>query len=587
MTVTVDRPAIDSHPGSLEVRRSPVELFAAAIAFVLPIAAVGNLETGAWALRAAILLISASVGVPILLSETRGPRPLAARAAVAFLIFGTASAVVSSNHTTAIFGLYNQGTGLLFMASLAALWAIGRRVRPEVRPVIESALIGGVLVNVSVALLSSAFDLTTFSPWLEAVDGRASALAGNPVHLAALAVLGLALLVPRFVSAPATWSLPVAATVAAAQISGTRGGIVVIAAIALWAGRRHGVRVAAMLGLLIILGFAIGAVIEASAPGTTATGRADQVGSLSNRPATWLSAWPSVAEHPLLGVGPGQFRTATSTDHPISVARSEGTEKLFSDAHNIFVEYLTTTGLLGLGALLVWLVASMRPARGWLLVGALGILVIGLIEPQSVVSTPLGFLALGVSGSRDRVAELGRRNFVHGLVLACCLGAAVAAASTFLFGEYRVTEAERSLQVATARQGARFLPAWPRTASLLAQVWLLRAARNGHDSADHRQSRAWLLVAVQRDRADPWLWNDLGEFDENLGSRRDAVAEFSTALRLNPTSVRAMNGLARLAHDGCNAELERTWRQRASRIAPAAQSTTLVHAPWQNSTASC
>ena len=565
MIVDAKRRAAASGPRSIRANRTPTEYFAAAGALILPIAFAAGLASGVWSLRSAVLLVVAAVGLPILISQARGPHSLAARAAVAFLAFGSASSALSQNHTTAVFGLYGQGTGLLFMASLAGAWAIGRSLHPDARPMLERALLLGVFVNIGIALLESMVDVGRISPDLVGEAGRVSGLAGNPVHLAALAVLAVALLLPRFAAAPMKWALPVAAAAAATQLSGTRGAVVIMVVIVVWAAHRIGLRITALFTLALILGLAAGTAIGTS---SNATGRAGQVGSLSNRPATWLSASHSIIEHPVLGVGPGQFRTATSPYRPVSVARSEGPERLFTDAHNIFIEYLTTTGLLGLGALLVWLFAAIRSSHGWLLVGALGVLVIHLFEPQSVITTPLAFLALGASAALG-VDRRERRSPILLAAVSCCMVGAFAAASMFLLGEFEMNQVQLDLRVAPAQEADRLLPAWPLTASLVARAWLFRGITNHHNQAEYKVSRSWRLAAVQRDNTDPELWNLLAELDESLGNQHDALIEYTSALRLNPTSTRAMDGLARLAHDSCDVNLERFWRQRALQIVPA------------------
>ncbi|MDP9073340.1 MAG: hypothetical protein M3N98_04030, partial [Actinomycetota bacterium] len=241
-------------------------------------------------------------------------------------------------------------------------------------------------------------------------------------------------------------------------------------------------------------------------------------------------------------------------------------DRLASDAHNIFVEYLTTTGLLGLGALVVWLVAATRSARGWLLVAALGVFAIHLFEPQSVVTTPLAFLALGASGSFGGTRVKPRRSVIQWLFPVGCVAVAMAAASVFLFGQFQANQAQLDLIAAPAQQADRLLPAWPATASALAQVWLFHGITNGHDQADYERSRSWRVVAVQRDSTDPGLWNDLGELDVSIGRSQDASAEFTTALRLNPTSARAMLGLAQLARGRCDPVQEQYWLQRSSLV---------------------
>jgi predicted Zn-dependent protease len=192
-----------------------------------------------------------------------------------------------------------------------------------------------------------------------------------------------------------------------------------------------------------------------------------------------------------------------------------------------------------------------------------------------------------MSGTFDRVLGRQHLNVIQRLVPACSIGVAAIAASMFLFGELQVTEAQISLDLGTAQQAARFLPAWPRTASVMARAWLLSAAMHGHDNADHQKSRDWLLVAVRRDDTDPSLWNDLAEFDAALGAPGDALTEYHSALRLDPTSARAMSGLSRLARDRCDLDGERYWQHRASQIVSDASSRAPVREPWQNQAPSC
>ncbi len=550
------------------VAPSPLELFAAAVALLLPIAYASGIEAETWSGRAAILLVVIGVGLPLLVAQARGPRPLAARSALAFILIGCASAALSHNHTTAVFGLWDQGTGLLFMASLAAAWAIGRAIRPEARSLVERALIVGVLINVAVAILSMVVDLPPSLALNVVEEGRASGLAGNAVFLAALAVLGLALVVPRFAAAPLPWSVAVVAIAAAAQLSGTRLALVVMLGVVVWAGRRIGLRTAVTIGLLLVLGLAIGTAIGPSGTSATARTTGSESGDLATRPQVWWSARHSIAQHPLLGVGPGQFSTATSRYRSASVARVDGPDSLFTDAHNILVEYATTTGLLGLAALVVWLVAAVRQGWGWLLVGALGVLAIHFFEPQSVVATPLLFLALGASAADGTVLPVPKQRVVQWVFRGSCVVVSLVLAAALLIGEFELKQGQLDLRLSPAEQANGILPAWPRTASLLAQVWLFKGIVGRNDTADYRQSRTWRLVALHRDGADPSLWDDLAELDASNKAYNEASDEFMSALRLNPTSARSMIGLSNLAAAKCDAAQEAYWYHRAIEVSP-------------------
>ncbi len=547
---------------------SRLELFAGAVAFVIPLAYTSGLDTVTWSARAAILLVVAAVGLPLLVAQSSRGRPLPARSALAFVLVGCASAAVSQNRTTAVFGLYNQGTGLLFMAALAGAWAIGRGIRPQGRSLIERALLAGVLVNVVVALLSGVVDLPpSIAVNLVDAGGRASALTGNPVHLAELAVLGLALVIPRFLSSPLVWGVVVVAIAAAAQLSGTRLALVVMLGIVIFAGRRTGIRTAVSLGVLLVLGLAVGSAIGPSA--TSATGRsagAASDGSLSVRPQTWLSARHAFAKYPVLGIGPGQFRTATSPYRPVSVARADGADALFTDAHNLIVEYATTTGFLGVTALIAWMVSALRRGYGCLLVGATAMVVIALFEPQSVVSTPLLFLALGASAADGRPAAVGGRRTVKAVAQTSCVVLSLFLAALFILGEFDLHQGQLDLRLPPIEQANRILPAWPRSASLLAKAWLFKGIAANHDPTDYQHGRSWRLVALHRDPADPALWDDLAALDAIDGRSALAGAEFSSALRLNPTSVRAMLGLATLAAGRCDLVQAAYWRQRVAGV---------------------
>jgi hypothetical protein len=139
----------------------------------------------------------------------------------------------------------------------------------------------------------------------------------------------------------------------------------------------------------------------------------------------------------------------------------------------------------------------------------------------------------------------------------------------FFVGEFELRQAQLDLLLAPARQANHLLPAWPATATILARVWLLDAIV-GRNEADYRLARSWRVAALHRDDTDPGLWNDLAEFDEGRGLTDDASVEYESALRFNPTSVLAMDGLARLAWVRCDVDQERYWTQRALRVAPPA-----------------
>ena len=121
-------------------------------------------------------------------------------------------------------------------------------------------------------------------------------------------------------------------------------------------------------------------------------------GGIGQRWATWKAGAHVVAHRPLVGAGPGRFGAATLPYRTLAAVRQGQADAYYVDAHNIVVEYATTTGLLGLAALLAWLGLALRRASGPLLAFGAVLLVLHMAEPMSVGVTPLAFLALGAAG---------------------------------------------------------------------------------------------------------------------------------------------------------------------------------------------
>ena len=110
----------------------------------------------------------------------------------------------------------------------------------------------------------------------------------------------------------------------------------------------------------------------------------------------WREGLRAFTHHFLIGAGPGQFRSVTSFLFPLSFVKPAPGE-VFTDAHNFVVEYLTTTGILGAGALLLWLaVVFGRPAARCVARRTV-LIAMELAEPLNAAVFPV---ALGAARSR-------------------------------------------------------------------------------------------------------------------------------------------------------------------------------------------
>jgi len=512
------------------------ELVACATVLLLPVVFHPSALASFWSPKAAVLLVAGGLGlsrVPQLLrSDLRAPT----LAALAFAGVATASAALSPRPVEATFGVYNWGTGLVFVVCLLGVFALGASAGDGRR--LGSALVAGCAISGTAAVLQT---ITTLPIDVLDAGDRAIGLVGDPVQLGTIGCLGLALCAWRATESW-PWLLGVAGFATTVQLSGTRAalavGIVALVAIGVArAPRRLGHLVAAATA-----GFLLGTALAASSgqPVDTATSRgldgtalsAAAGGGLRVRGEVWLSSRHAVADRPLLGAGPGRFRAATSPYRTEAMVRAEG-PALFTDAHNLGVEYLVTTGVLGLAALVGWLVLAVRRARGPLLGVTLTALAAMATQPQSVSTTPLLFLALGAAAS----VTLPRPSALASVAAPVATFVGAAAAIALLAGDISLLAARRDFDLTAARRADVLLRPWSEPASARATIHEFRALDADDDAtraAERGLVRQWRRVAVERDPTRPSLWLALAEEQRQDGLEEEAEASEREALRLDP-----------------------------------------------------
>ncbi|KWO85051.1 polymerase [Burkholderia ubonensis] len=91
----------------------------------------------------------------------------------------------------------------------------------------------------------------------------------------------------------------------------------------------------------------------------SAAERMRDAGQIAPRLALWKYGLAMFREHPLLGVGWGEFPS-----HQFALARALGGVEIANNSHDIFIDLLAKSGLLGLGVLVVtlvlWFVRALR-----------------------------------------------------------------------------------------------------------------------------------------------------------------------------------------------------------------------------------
>lgn len=529
-------------------------LFAIAIGFLLPVAYSEATYHTFLAPKSALALVALVPGMVALLALTRrsSRAPIgvrrSARSASGFCVAAMLSAALADVPLLAVTGSANAGTGLLFVLLGTGCWAMGTQLRTERRRLLGTAIVAAGVLNAVVAwsqargFAPAGLEMATAGP----LTGRAFGLLGNPVHLGAICAGTLLLAGSRVRDSRrvAGWLAAAALVAGAVQLSGTRAalglaGLALVAVLVRW---WPGWPRAALLAFAVVAGLQLA---SAGTEVVDAGSRVQGEGSLDGvhtRAAVWGYGAAAAVERPLLGWGPGRFAAATTARYDADVTR----HGVHTNAHSWPVEYATTTGAVGLGLLVGWLVLAGRQARGPLAWFAALHGVFALVEPTSLAITPVALLALGAAGPvwtrPKRPPALPQRVAVGGAAVGVAVGVVL------LAGEVKMSDALLDTSLMAWRSADQLLPAWPEVTYLGARVEAFQALATA--GPDHRE-RALALAreTVARDPADPQWWAYLGYIELRWGSLEAAGEAFNEALDRLPSHPMGLLGAAEHAHE--------------------------------------
>jgi O-antigen ligase len=601
--VSVITPADEAVRGSaaspgIPRSRGPAAVTAVGIAIVLPLAATTSLDLPSWSLRWALLptIVGAGIAALVGIATRPGPARVPARWALAWLAWAIIATLLAPNPMTALWGEYGVGTGLVFLLALGGAWAIGTRAGPQARPLIANALIIGCTANAALAVAEQLVDLRAFG--VAVYEGRSAGLYGNPVYLAGLLAGGLWLTLWQLARPQSTTARGRVAVVAAAalmaagiELSGSRAALLVAVGAAVVTARSVRGRWRVGIVAVVAAGIAAGALIGAVAPGSTTstdrvTGVAEATDGYKPRIATWEAGISALGPRVLWGFGPNGVLAATGPRRTLTIARSEGPDTMFADAHNLAVESVVTTGVVGLALLIIWLWGAVglawrerRHRWGHGLLGFAGMVAaVSLLEPLHVGVTPLALLALGAAGSaalpsqdeaqpasiqsppaRERVrTALAGASTVVGLAFSAWLVVALA----------QLRQADVAGNPSAASSAAHRLPPVGQPDSVVGTLFGFQGI-SGSDANGLKAAIVWWTAAARQDPANPARWNDLAGARDANGDPVGAVAAYRRALADDPWSERALTGLVHIGARGgeTGAELSAAG-ERLARLGP-------------------
>lgn len=583
---TTTEPTDDPGPDAPDVpaarpSASPAELAILAYAMGLLILWSPQLNAGLVTPRAALVLIGLGPGL-VLLARARDR---AAGLAAGYLAWALVAAVASGQPRIALVGTYASDLGWIYLAGALSAWGLGRRLGIEGRRLLVGVVFAGLAVNGLVALAQTQLDPGGL---LRMTDGRASGLTPNSLFLGGLAAGALAMagsLVgragPRWVAGAAG----VAGLAAVCNLTGSRAALLGGAGLAL-AGcllsggpsdgtgtrRERGLRTAAV-GAALVAGVVLSLPLL---PGESATTRAStsQSGGFTARGEMWSAGVEAGLERPITGWGPGRFRAATSERTTVEFVRAEGSDRLFYDAHNLLVEHLTTTGIVGLVLLGLFAWEAFRRSRGPLAWFAGGVAVTWLFTPMSISTGPLVLLAVGAAWSHRGTADphpvpahevtLGPRSRVLALVLAA-LG--LVAGGTLVTADAIVKTAVEQRDPQAVQRARRLLPPDAVLADLEASAWRAAASEGaGVEALERAVEAAEEAIELDPTRSTWWVRYGYAQAASGVGTEEErqerAEAAFGEALERSPWSAEAMTGMLRFAELRGDEAAARRWQDR-------------------------
>ncbi|MHB1783152.1 MAG: O-antigen ligase family protein [Acidimicrobiales bacterium] len=545
-------------------RARPLEIFAAVVAAVLPVAISPIVYSYTFTPKLAILLVVAAVGMPRLVALAFGSeRAAPARAALVFLAVALAASLHSPATLLAFFGSYGWGTGWIFWCGVMGAFAIGASLGDRGRELVATGLLVGAGVNAVVEIFQEALRLN--SPVLGLYQGtQADGLMGNPTFLESILVGALALTLARSTLRSPGWLALAALLAAGLELSGERFALVLLAALAVYA--LAAVRTRRALVFVIATGVGYGAAYVS----TSRLLRQRITASVASNPRTllWRSLAHALRHHLLLGFGPGGTMAAQTRYGSLALARKLEVGTYFADAHDILIEVAVTTGFLGLFAFASFGYVTLRKASGPLLGFTILAVAVELIEPLNVGVTPLIFLALGgavrchsmLPASQTARVELTVRSLVSAVVLV--------AASIMLVGDYEVNQGLLHYDFAQAQKGSTLLRIWAQPAALTANVADNRSIALSNPTLWLPIARHWRAIAVQREPTNTQLWEALADSDVAIGHDKRAITEYAEALDLNSYNTDALVFFGQLELELGHRSKAITLLQRAVASAP-------------------
>ena len=503
---------------------------AVVIGALIPIAYLPTLVGPTLTPRLALALVAAPAGAVTLLSLVRR-RDAPAVLAVVFLAAAVVASLLGGSPIPSLKGTVLSHTSVLAYIAAIGCWALGRSITDDARAILGPVIVIATSVNIVAGLAQLTFQV--YSGPLGTLEGRASGLMGNPAYyssgLAAPCVYAMA----RAANAPRSrsWLSAVVVFAFGAGISGARalvGIIVLVVAVTLIVTWFRAWRVAAA----VAVGLFAASVFTGLSAGTTTAGRFASKGG-DGRLQVWVYDLRALLDRPLLGWGPGNHGVAVRRYFTAGFTRQYAYDDAliaWNEPHNLVMQTLVSTGVIGFLALAAFLVVQVRRDADWpLLAGFLAAAATWLLQPATVHSVPIAMLMLGAAARR-------RPGLVRGAAQRASLAVGLAFAALLIVPNALTTRAIRSGDLDAAATLAPWMGPDFQIANDLANKYTSLAS---NDPAKAPRAVEWSLRTLEIDDRQPYFWVQHARRMIALGRDADVLPAIERAIELerwNPSA---------------------------------------------------
>ena len=343
-----------------------------------------------------VLPVGAYFVVRLMLARDR-----AAVLATVALLWMALGSLLSESPGVSLKGAVGRWSNVLVYAAVVGLWAVGRAMTNKGRHTLAWAVAGAGAISAIFAIVQIVTRPTVFDMALE--QNRPVGLAGNPIMFGAQMAAIAAFMAFVHCKRTSFWPLAGFAFFAtAAALSGSRVALGAVLVIVVWALHARDVRRAAFLVPAVLVAALIGTAIHRLANTGQSAGERIGTSGVRDRLDLWSFALRAWREHPVLGWGLGRFRPATQGYYSDSWAGRFDDELTgaWMDAHNVVVEHLVTTGIIGVVLIATFVCVAVRGASGYGLWMASAIAIGWMLEPAALPTLGLAAWLLGAAAPR-------------------------------------------------------------------------------------------------------------------------------------------------------------------------------------------